>query len=110
MEHTTNYMVVHRIRECVGRHVERRVPSLIGPCPHSRISTKMQTLQMWCEFSSEHGEEFQMILFAEGIEGTSRLRNPKLPARGRGAKMWGAVLRKRVKCNFNVHNGGILAF
>jgi hypothetical protein len=30
-----------------------------------------------------------MILFAGRIEGTSRLRNPKLPARGRGAKMRG---------------------
>jgi hypothetical protein len=44
---------------------------------------------MWCEFSFGHGEEFQMILFAGRIEGTSRLRNPKLPASGRGAKMRG---------------------
>jgi hypothetical protein len=86
--------VAHRIRECVGRYVERRVLSLIDPCPHSRISTKMQSLQMWCEFSSGHGEEFQVILFAESIEGTSRLRNPKLPARGVGLECgYRAVLR-----------------
>jgi hypothetical protein len=33
-----------------------------------------------------------MILFAESTEETSRLRNPKLLVRGRGAKMWGTGL------------------
>jgi hypothetical protein len=68
---------------------------------------------MWCEFSFGHGEEFQMILFAGRIEGTSRLRNPKLPASGRGLKCGvQGRLAERVECNFNfnIHNGGIHAF
>jgi hypothetical protein len=71
----------------------------------------MQTLQMWCEFSFGHDEEFQVILFAESIEGTSRLRNPKLPARGVGLKCGvQGCLAERVECNFNIHNGRIHAF
>jgi hypothetical protein len=73
--------------------VERRVPSLIGPCPHSRYLRKCKLCRCVVNSDLDVARSFRWFYLLRAWKERVDYATQSLSARGRsGAKMWGTRL------------------